>query len=170
MTNANGTIGTTQIANNAVTQAKLSPVAPPTAGQLLGTDGTSLRWQNASNSGGTVTSITAGNGLTGGTINTTGTIALDPTSAALTNAFHRQGGNAFAVPAVVGTTDDNAIELRSNGMRVMSLQSVAGPTDTSTVNVLGGSPLNAIAAGVVGATIAGGGGIYHSGGGSLRFP
>ena len=41
-----GTIGTAQIANNAVTQAKLSPLAGSSAGKVLGSDGVNLRWQD----------------------------------------------------------------------------------------------------------------------------
>jgi len=53
-----GTIGTAQIANNAVTQAKLSPVVGGTSGKVLGTDGTNLVWQTAGG-GGTVTGVSA---------------------------------------------------------------------------------------------------------------
>ena len=41
-----GMIGTTQIANNAVTQAKLSPIGGSVAGKVLGSDGVNLRWQD----------------------------------------------------------------------------------------------------------------------------
>ncbi len=41
-----GTISTAQIADNAVTQAKLSPVAGAVAGKVLGSDGVNLRWQD----------------------------------------------------------------------------------------------------------------------------
>jgi Chaperone of endosialidase len=53
-----GAIGTAQIANNAVTQAKLSPVVGGTSGKVLGTDGTNLVWQ-APAGGGTVTGVSA---------------------------------------------------------------------------------------------------------------
>jgi hypothetical protein len=46
--NLTGTIGTAQIANNAVTQAKLSPLTGAAAGKVLGTDGVNLQWQTAS--------------------------------------------------------------------------------------------------------------------------
>jgi len=49
-------------------------VAPGTSGNILKSNGTS--WQSVANSGGSVTSITAGTGLSGGTITTSGTIAL----------------------------------------------------------------------------------------------
>jgi hypothetical protein len=46
--NLTGTISTAQIADNAVTQAKLSPVSGAAAGKVLATDGTNLLWQAAS--------------------------------------------------------------------------------------------------------------------------
>ena len=59
-----GAVGTADLANAAVTKAKVS--APGgTSGQVLGTDGTSLVWQ-APAAGGGLTGVTAGAGLTGG--------------------------------------------------------------------------------------------------------
>ena len=107
---------------------------------------------NDANGGGTVTSITAGNGLTGGTITTSGTIAVDPTSSTLTTNFFRQGGNAFGATAVLGTADNNAIDVRVNGSRVMRYE-----PNAISPNVIGGSPANDVTAGVRGATIGGGG-------------
>jgi hypothetical protein len=43
--NLTGTIVSAQIANNAVTQAKLSPLTGAAAGKVLGTDGSNLQWQ-----------------------------------------------------------------------------------------------------------------------------
>jgi hypothetical protein len=48
--NLSGTIATAQIANNAVTQAKLSPLSGAAAGKVLGTDGSNLVWQSAGGS------------------------------------------------------------------------------------------------------------------------
>jgi hypothetical protein len=73
---ATGGVGTTQLAANAVTQATLSPLSGAAAGKVLGTDGTNLQWQTDANSGGTVTNIATGTGLTGGPITTTGTVSL----------------------------------------------------------------------------------------------
>ncbi|MFO1303334.1 MAG: tail fiber domain-containing protein [Burkholderiales bacterium] len=107
------------------------------------------------NSGGTVTSITAGNGLTGGTITTSGTIAVDPASTTLTNNFFKQGGNAFGVlagaTAVLGTADNNAIDIRANGNRVMRYE----PGNLAP-NIIGGHPSNSVASFDT-QTIAGGG-------------
>ena len=56
-------------------------LSSPSNGQALVYNGTSGKWENATiqSSGGTVTSITAGTGLSGGTITTSGTIAIDST-------------------------------------------------------------------------------------------
>ena len=59
-------------------------ISSPTNGQVLKYNSTSGKWENAAESGGgggtgTVTSITAGTGLSGGTITTSGTIAINST-------------------------------------------------------------------------------------------
>lgn len=75
----NGTItpGSTTLA--ALTDTSISS---PTNGQVLKYNSTSGKWENANESGGgggTVTSVTAGTGLSGGTITTSGTIAINST-------------------------------------------------------------------------------------------
>ena len=47
-----------------------------TAGHVLHSNGTSVYWAADDNSGGTVTSVATGNGLTGGTFTTTGTVSV----------------------------------------------------------------------------------------------
>ena len=122
-------------------------------GQVAKSNGSSV-WTCASDtsSGGTVTSVTAGNGLTGGTITTSGTIAVDPASTTLTGNFFRQGGNGFGATGVLGTTDNSALDIRVNGSRVMRYE-----PNALSPNVIGGSPVNSVTTGVRGATIAGGG-------------
>ena len=69
------------------------------------------------------------------------------------NAFV-QGGNAFAAPAVLGTTDGQSLTLGiggGNGLRVVPSTVVNAP------NMVGGSSANFIASAVRGGTIAGGG-------------
>jgi len=99
-----GTIGNAQIGNNAVTQAKLSPVSGAAAGKVLGTDGTNLQWQTAGSGIGTVTSVGTGTGLTGGPITTSGTINLAatqllPTIACAANQVPKWTGSAWACTA-----------------------------------------------------------------------
>lgn len=141
-TSLTGTVSSMQIANNAVTQAKLSPVSGASPGKVLGTDGSNLQWQNGST--GTVTSVTTGIGLSGGPITGAGTISLvdayklpqscianqipkfNATSgiwecqndnAGPPNVFV-QGGNTFGVPAVLGTNDAQPLKVVSAGAQV----------------------------------------------------
>jgi hypothetical protein len=105
-----------------------------------------------SNSGGTVTSVATGAGLTGGPITTSGTISVDPNSVTLSGNFFKKGGNAFGATAVLGTTDNQPLELYVNNSRVMRYEPNAiGP------NVIGGSGANSVTSGAMGAAIGGGG-------------
>jgi len=70
------------------------------------------------------------------------------------------GGNAGTNPATrfLGTTDNTPLVLRVNSRRAILLEDKADAGNTyHTVNVLAGAASNTIAAGVMGATIAGGG-------------
>ena len=82
-----GTIATADIADAAINDLKVANVAPSkltqsgaTTGQVLKWNGTTWTPQADDNSGGTLTSVTAGTGLTGGVITTTGTISLANTA------------------------------------------------------------------------------------------
>ncbi len=68
-----------------------------------------------------------------------------------------QGGNAFGTTALLGTTDNQSVTILTNNQPALRLTPVNGVTYTNVVNVVNGSPLNSIDAGVVGATISGGG-------------
>ena len=72
--------------------------------------------------------------------------------------FWKLGGNAGTAPGVdfLGTTDNKALELKVKGQRVLRLEPPARPNTTSP-NLIGGFSGNAVLAGAVGATIAGGG-------------
>jgi trimeric autotransporter adhesin len=95
---------------------------------------------------------------------TAGTDAeMTPREAVLTSPYAFQAlnaTNATTAASAQGLAAADVVTILSGGTRVLQLQSVAGGTfgSTATVNVLGGSPLNTISAGVVAATIAGGGG------------
>ncbi len=66
-------------------------------------------------------------------------------------------GNAGTTVAnnFLGTTDNQPLELRVNNVRAFRLE--PGPVGSSIPNVIGGSSVNVVGEGVIGATIAGGG-------------
>ncbi|MDB6029616.1 MAG: hypothetical protein JWM68_5839 [Verrucomicrobiales bacterium] len=71
-------------------------------------------------------------------------------------AFWNRFGNAGTTPGsnFVGTTDNQPLEFRVNGQRALRIEPTAGNV---SVNILGGSSVNVINSGVVGATVSGGG-------------
>jgi hypothetical protein len=149
-----GPITSTGTINLAATN--LLPTAACAANQIPKWNGSAWACGNDNNSGGTVTSITAGAGLTGGTITTSGTIAVDPTSSTLAGNFFRQYGNSFGTSALLGTNDNNALALEVNGLPSLVIHYATDGTNESP-NIIGGSFINSVSASVVGATIAGGG-------------
>jgi hypothetical protein len=82
--------------------------------------------------------------------------AADLSPALASNTFWRLGGNIGTTPDThfLGTRDNQALELRVNGERALRLE----PNTNHAPNSVGGSPWNVVDSGVVGATIAGGGG------------
>ena len=71
------------------------------------------------------------------------------------SAFWKTGGNSATAAGVnfVGTTDNQPLELKVNSDRALRLE----PGTNATANLVGGSSVNQVDAGVSGATIAGGG-------------
>jgi trimeric autotransporter adhesin len=77
-----------------------------------------------------------------------------------------QGGNAFGVPGVIGTTDAQSLTVRSGGSNLsllfpttqhgLRLSNVTTP-DFSSLNTINGAAINSVASGTMNATIAGGG-------------
>jgi hypothetical protein len=159
--------------------------------RAIATDGT-VTCQSAASSGGTVTSVATGTGLSGGPITTSGTISADTTylqrrvssscaagssiraiaadgtvtcqtdNTGPANAFV-QGGNAFGTTAKLGTLDNNPLELYVSNARGLRIE----PNPTSP-NWFAGYAGNAAYLGTVGVTVAGGGGpgaqgVYLSG-------
>ena len=87
---------------------------------------------------------------------TTGTVP----DSALGNAW-KTGGNAGTTPGAhfLGTTDNQALELRVNNLRGLRLEA----NSSNSVNVVAGSSRNAVGTGAVGATIGGGGALNYGG-------
>ncbi len=72
------------------------------------------------------------------------------------------GGNSGTTAGVnfVGTTDNQPLELHVNGQRALRL--TPDNTTNNSPDIIGGSPVNTVAPGLVGVTISGGGaGIYN---------
>ena len=92
-----------------------------------------------------------------------GTItAVDVNSASFSTTFWKVDGNANTTPGMhfLGTADNLALEFKVNATRALRLE----PNASGAPNVIGGSPVNAVGFGVVGATIGGGGALNFFGG------
>ena len=118
-----GSINSAKLAPNAVTSAKIDPTtvqqritgSAPNGQYVksINADGTVVTAVDA-NSGGTVTSVTAGSGLSGGTITTSGTLAVDSTIPRLGNTQTFTALNTFAGGLTLNS-DQNGITFPSAG-------------------------------------------------------
>jgi hypothetical protein len=113
--------GTLPIANGGTgatsASAAINALLPSQTGQankILQTNGTNVSWATvAAGSSGTVTSVTAGDGLSGGTITTTGTISMGtPGSLSATSTNSASGSThthavTFPVTSVKGASSDS---------------------------------------------------------------
>lgn len=81
--------------------------------------------------------------------------ASDVNAASFNATFWRAGGNAGTTAGshFLGTTDNQPLELKVNGLRAARLE----PNSAGAPNAILGSPVNFVAPGAVGATIGGGG-------------
>jgi hypothetical protein len=138
---AAGAVGSAQLASNAVTSANIA------AGAVGGAQIASNAVTSANLADGAVTSAAIADGSIS---------AADVNAGSFSNVFWKTDGNAGTTPGAqfVGTTDNQPLELKVNNQRGLRLEPTAL---TDTVNVIGGSARNFVGAGVVGATIGGGG-------------
>jgi len=138
-------------------------------GLAAGAYGNAVTFNNAANSfsgsfsgnGAGVTSLNANN-LASGTVPN----ARLSANIARVNQVWQIGGNAGTSSDFIGTTDDQPFDVRVNNVRVMRyrLNTDPGGFYTNAPNVIGGSSINTtVTTDVVGATIAGGGGIDTEG-------
>ena len=139
------------------TASNLSGALPAAA--LSGTYGGTVIFSNAANRfsgiGSNLTALNASQ-LTGGTV----------PAAALGNAW-KITGNSNTSPGThfLGTTDNQPLEIKVNNQRGLRLEHGDNALNQS-VNVIGGYSSNQVSAGIVGATIAGGGSLNAIGGNS----
>ncbi len=121
-------------------------------GLTAGTYGNAVTFNNAANGfSGSFTGNGAGmtnvNAATLGGLSSTG--------------YWKTGGNSGATGAnFLGTTDNQALELKVNGTRAFRIEPTA---TTGVVNVIGGAAMNSVVPGIVGATIGGGGALNYQG-------
>ena len=100
---------------------------------------------------GAVTFNNVANSFTGSGSGLTGVDAVKFGGLAPEN-YWRLNGNNVGLGQVLGSTNNQAVEIVVNGRRAMRLE----PTTNGPPNVIGGSSNNSVAAGVYGATIGGG--------------
>ncbi len=144
--------GTQFSVDTAVIQARVTGVCP--AGQSIREirqDGTVV-CEVDNDSGGDITGVTAGTGLSGG--GTTGTITLTLDTSYTDGRYWKLGGNGGTDPVnhFLGTTDSVSLTLRVNNTAALRLIPSLG-----TPNIVGGYQGNAADALAQGVTIGGGG-------------
>jgi hypothetical protein len=145
-------------------------VGPLGSAQLTGTYSSPVNFNNGADTfDGTFFGQFYGSTFTGGTF--TGAFLGNGSGLAGVNAatlgglgatnFWKTTGNAGAIPGpnFLGTTDNQAMELKVNGTRALRLE----PNTNGAPNVIGGSPNNFVSPGVGGATISGGGAVNSFG-------
>lgn len=112
----------------------------------------------------------AGAPFTVGTTTRVANLNADLLDGLSAGAFWQVTGNVGTVAGAnfLGTTDNQPLELKVNGLRALRLENNGDGSDANTTpdgapNTIAGSPRNFVSAGVVGATIAGGGATNYAG-------
>jgi hypothetical protein len=145
-------ITTVSLEDSAVTAAKIG------AGAVGSSQLASNAVTTANLAAGAVTSVA----IADGSIN-----AADINAGSFSNVFWKVDGNSGTTAGThfLGTTDNQPLELKVNNWRGLRLEPTA---NTDTVNVIAGSARNFVGAGVVGATIGGGGSGNYGGSASTN--
>jgi hypothetical protein len=125
---------------------------PIPSASLAGAYGSAVNFTNPADS-------FAGNGTGLSNVNATALGGLSSSS------FWQLSGNNAGSGTFIGTINNQVLDLRVNNARAMEFQLATDPFGaySNAPNVMGGSSVNFMAAGVIGGTIAGGGGNDMSG-------
>ena len=114
------------------------------SGGIAGTYGNAVTFSNPANN---FTGAFIGNGAAVSNVNAATLGGLSSSN------FWRLSGNNVSAGQFLGSTNNQALELRADGLRALRLE----PNGSGFVNVIGGALGNSVAAGISGATISGGG-------------
>lgn len=120
---------------------------------LSGTYGSAVTFNNNGNN--------FGGSFSGNGANITNVNAATLNGLSSSNFWKTSGNGGTTGANFLGTIDNQALELRVNNQRALRL-TPDGSTNNSP-NVIGGSPLNSVGPGIVGATIGGGGASVYGG-------
>ena len=111
-----------------------------TAGQVLHSNGSATYWAADDNSGGTVTSVATGNGMTGGAITTTGTVSVlanNGITANSTGTFAAQANGISVTAAGINVLGGPTLTVNTTGAHVNSTLSINTLTTTGNVTIAG---------------------------------
>jgi hypothetical protein len=176
--NATGFIDEIRTANAVLTKIYAN-LSFGTAGQVLSSNGTGIYWDTVAAGGGSVSQVNTGNGLTGGPITSTGTIAVVANNGIVSNSTGVfVNANSGIVANTTGTFVNAGTGVTVNSTGVHIGQAV-GTTDNVTFNninvngntVIGSNSSDTISvpAQLSSNIIPNANGVYHLGNNTLRF-
>lgn len=106
-----------------------------TAGQVLHSNGTSIYWAADDNAGGTVTSVATGNGLSGGTITTTGTLGVTTGSTLTVNTAGIHVNSALSITSLtLAGAASGVTTLAAGNTTITGFANVTGNVQISAIN------------------------------------
>lgn len=155
--NATGSIDEIRTANAVLTKIYANS-SFGTAGQVLSSNGTGIYWA-ASGGGGSVTQVNTGNGLTGGPITSSGTIAVVANSGIVSNStgvfvnansgllanttgVFVQPGDGISVTSVVAVSGGNGLLVNASGVHVRANNGIVSNATGVYVNAGTGVTVN----------------------------